>query len=191
MIKGFLIGFVLAVLVLAGGLYFYFAEGMAPVATADPPMPFEKKLANMALDAHIEKQHLSQSPVAADESTLLAGAEVYKQHCATCHGMPGQPPADYATMMYPKPPQLFRGKGVTDDPAAESYWKAANGIRLSGMPSFKSKLSDTQLWQVTQLVAHANEIPETVKKVLVRDVSASESATPLTAAPVHKSIQKE
>jgi hypothetical protein len=29
---------------------------MAPVATADPPMPFEKKLANMALDAHIEKQ---------------------------------------------------------------------------------------------------------------------------------------
>jgi len=41
------------------------------------------------------------------------------------------------------------------------------------------------------LVAHANEIPETVKKVLVRDVSASESATPLTAAPVRKSIQKE
>lgn len=50
--------------------------------------------------------------------------------------------------MFPKPPQLFRGKGVTDDPASETYWKAANGIRLSGMPSFKTKLSDTQLWQV-------------------------------------------
>jgi len=92
MIKGFLIGFVLAAFVLAGGFYFYFAEGMAPVAAADPPMPFERKLANMALDAHIEKQHVSQSLVAADESAFLAGAEIYKQHCATCHGIPGSRP---------------------------------------------------------------------------------------------------
>ena len=33
--------------------------------------------------------------------------------------------------MYPKPTELFRGKGVSDDPATESYWKVANGIRLS------------------------------------------------------------
>jgi hypothetical protein len=71
--------------------------------------------------------------------------------------------------MFPKPPQLFRGKGVTDDPASETYWKAANGIRLSGMPSFKTKLSDTQLWQVSQLLAHANEVPESVKRVLIPD----------------------
>lgn len=176
MLKGFIIGFVLAVVLLAGGFYFYFALGMAPVAIADPPMPFEKKLANRALDAHIEKQHVGQSPVAADESNFLAGADVYKLHCATCHGLPGQPPIDYATTMYPKPTQLFRGKGVTDDPASESYWKAANGIRLSGMPAFKSKLTDTQLWQVSQLVAHANEISESVKKVLVSDVATA--ATP-------------
>ena len=75
--------------------------------------------------------------------------------------------------MFPKPPQLFRGKGVTDDPASETYWKAANGIRLSGMPSFKTKLTDTQLWQVSELLAHANEIPESVKRVLVPDSPAS------------------
>ena len=57
MIKGLVIGCFLAVVILAGGFFSYFASGMAPVATADPPMPFEKKLANMALDAHIEKQH--------------------------------------------------------------------------------------------------------------------------------------
>jgi thiosulfate dehydrogenase len=186
MIKGFLIGFVLAVFVMAAGLYFYFAEGMAPAATADAPMPFEKKLAKMSLSAHIEKQAASQSPVAADESAFLAGAEIYKQHCATCHGTPGRPPADYAAMMYPKPTQLFRGKGVTDDPASESYWKTANGIRLSGMPSFKTKLSETQLWQVSQLLAHANEISETAKKVLISDVSSSAPAAPLTLAPARK-----
>ena len=63
----------------------------------------------------------------------------------------------------PNPPQLFRGKGVTDDPVSETYWKTANGIRLTGMPAFKTKLTDTQMWQVSQLLAHANEIPDSVK----------------------------
>jgi mono/diheme cytochrome c family protein len=188
MVKGLVIGFLLAVVILAGAVFGYFASGMAPVATADPPMPFEKKLANMALDAHIEKQHIVQSPVAADEPAFLAGAGVYKDHCAACHGMPGQTPTDYATTMFPKPPQLFRGHGVTDDPASESYWKAANGIRLSGMPAFKTKLTDTQLWQVSQLVAHANELPESVKKALAPDVPAS--ATSLTPTATGKSSTK-
>ena len=139
------------------------------LATSDPPMPFEKKLANMALKAHIAKQQAGQPPVAADETAYLAGAQVYKQQCASCHGLPGQSPTDYATTMYPKPPQLFHGHGVTDDPVAESYWKAANGIRLTGMPAFKTKLNDTQLWQVSQLLAHANEISESVKRGLVTD----------------------
>jgi len=181
MIKGIAIGFVLGVVAVTGVLFSYFAGGMAPVATADPPMPFEKKLANMSLDAHIEKQHSVQSPVSADEATFLAGAGVYKRHCAVCHGLPGQVPSEYAATMYPNPTQLFRGKVVTDDPAAESYWKAANGIRLSGMPAFKTKLNDTQLWQVSQLVAHANEISDSVKSIL---------ATPdTTLAPVPPSAQ--
>lgn len=172
MLKGVLIGFVLAVIILAGGVYFYFAAGMAPVATSDPPMPFEKKLANMALNAHIEKQSVGQPPVAADEAAYLAGADVYKQHCAVCHGTLGQPPTDYATTMYPRPPQLFRGKGVTDDPASETFWKTANGIRLTGMPAFKTKLTDTQIWQVSQLLAHANEVSDSVKKALIPDGNA-------------------
>jgi thiosulfate dehydrogenase len=182
MIKGLVIGAFLAIAILAGGFFYYFASGMAPVATADPPMPFEKKLANMALNAHIGKQRVVQSPVAADEPAFLAGAEVYKQHCAACHGMPGQSPTSYASTMFPTPPQLFRGNGVTDDPVFETYWKAANGIRLSGMPSFKTSLTDTQLWQVSQLVAHANEIPESVRKVLVSDVA--------TVAPAHETTAK-
>jgi thiosulfate dehydrogenase len=190
MIKGIVIGVFLAIAILAGGFFYYFAAGMAPVAMADPPMPFEKKLANMALDAHIEKQHVPQSPVSADEPNFLAGADVYKQHCAACHGLPGQPPTDYAATMYPKPTQLFRGKGVTDDPASESYWKAANGIRMSGMPAFKTKLTDAQLWQVSQLVAHANEIPESVKRVLVPNVLTSASAPGLTSASGHESVTK-
>jgi thiosulfate dehydrogenase len=184
MTKGIVVGFILSVIVLAAGTYYYFASGMAPVATADPMMPFERKMANMALDAHIEKQHLGESPVPANEPNLLAGADVYRKECAMCHGLP-EHPVDYVNMMFPKPTQLFKDKGVTDDPASESYWKAANGIRLSGMPSFKDKLTNTQLWQVSQLVAHANEIPESVRKVLVSNVSGS-----LSPAPILGSSQK-
>jgi hypothetical protein len=52
MFKGVVVGFALAVIIFGGGLYYYFAAGMAPVATADPPMPFERMLSHMALNAH-------------------------------------------------------------------------------------------------------------------------------------------
>jgi mono/diheme cytochrome c family protein len=188
-IKGIVIGFILTIAILLACVFFYFSLGLAPVATADPPMPFEKKLAHMALDAHIEKQHVPPSSVPADEPNFLAGANVYKQHCASCHGLPGQPPVDYATTMFPKAPQLFHGKGVTDDPASESYWKAANGIRLSGMPSFKFKLTDTQLWQVSELLAHANEISESVKRILAPDSRTAASSPPTTSASGQESVK--
>ncbi len=175
MLKGIALGFILAVLLSAGAAYFYFASGMAPVATADPMMPFERKMANMALDAQIQKQHVGDFPIPADEPNLLAGADTYRQECATCHGLPDHP-VDYVSMMFPKPTQLFKGKGVTDDPASESYWKATNGIRLPGMPSFKDKLTNMQLWQVSQLVAHANDLPASVRKVLMLETPATSGA---------------
>ena len=71
MIKGIVIGFILAVALSVGCVFVYFSTGLAPVATADPPMPFEKKFANMALDAHIEKQHIPPSSVPADDLIFL------------------------------------------------------------------------------------------------------------------------
>jgi hypothetical protein len=41
------------------------------------------------------------------------------------------------------------------------------------MPAFKTKLSDTQLWQVSQLVAHSNELSDSVKKALAPDLPAA------------------
>ena len=164
--KTLLMGFFLGILAVAAGVWFYFATGRAPVAVTDPDMPFERMLARKALHARIEKQTPAEPVVPADEPSLLAGAAVYKQNCAICHGLPGAQKTALAEGLYPRPPQLFHGTGVTDDPAWESYWKAANGIRLSGMPGFKGKLSDKQLWQVAQLLAHADKISEAVKKAL-------------------------
>jgi mono/diheme cytochrome c family protein len=164
--KSFVIGVLVGVLLLSGGVYYYFASGMAPAAAADTPMPFEKQMASKSLDAHIEKANIPSPPIPVNEENFLAGAKIYKDQCAGCHGLPDQPPPTISNKMYPNAPLLFKGKGVTDDPPQESYWKAVNGIRLTGMPSFKEALNDTQLWQVALLVAHADIIPDSAKKAL-------------------------
>jgi thiosulfate dehydrogenase len=191
MFKGFILGIVLTLAAIAGGTYYYLSSGMAPAATSDPPLPFEKRLANMALDAHIEHQHIGPSPVPADETTYLAGADVYKDNCAMCHGLPNQVATPISRGMYPPPPQLFRGKGVTDDPASETYWKVANGIRLTGMPSFQSDLNNTQMWQVAELLANANKISEKVREKLVPATPAPipppKERSPAKGAPAPKS----
>jgi mono/diheme cytochrome c family protein len=164
--KGFILGVVVTCVVAALGVYIYFSQGMAPVATSAQAMPFEKKLADMALKARVDKEAPNHPPVAADENNLVAAADTYRQNCATCHGLPNQPETVFAKGMFPKPPQLFRGHGVTDDPPGETYWKVANGIRLTGMPSFKPSLSETDMWQVTLLLANADKLPDSVQKLL-------------------------
>jgi mono/diheme cytochrome c family protein len=162
MMKVFL-GFVLGVVVVALAAVGYFALGMAPVATSAPPMPMERKLAGMALHARISKEAPAQAPIPADEANLVAGARIYREQCAVCHGLDGAPETAIAKGMFPHPPQLFTGHGVTDDPAGETYWKAANGIRLTGMPGFKASLSETQLWQVSLMLANADKLPAAAK----------------------------
>jgi mono/diheme cytochrome c family protein len=166
MLKALIVGVILGAALVLGGIWLYFTTGRAPVAVTDPPIPFEKKLAHAALNAHLEKQPRTNPAAPADETNFLAGADVYKQNCAICHGLPGAAPTAISEGEYPKPPELFKGTGVTDDPAWETYWKAANGIRLTGMPGFKGHLSDTQLWQVSQLLANADKISPAVKAAL-------------------------
>ncbi len=164
--KGFIAGVIIGVMGVGVGVYIYFVTGMAPVATSAQAMPFEKTLANQALHARVEKEMPKSVPIAADEASLAASAEVYRQNCAVCHGLPGQPPTDIAKGEFPKLPKLMEGKGVTDDPPGETYWKSANGIRLTGMPGFHGSLSDAQLWQVSLLCANADKLPPRVKAML-------------------------
>jgi thiosulfate dehydrogenase len=164
--KSFLLGLLIGVILLPLCGWFYFRFGYAPVATASSPMLFERQLAKMALDTRIRKEAPQNAPVQATDDNLTAGAHTYRTHCAMCHGLPGQP--DYATAkgMFPKPPQLFKGHGVTDDPAGETYWKVANGIRLTGMPAYTGALNDTEIWQVSLMLANADKLSAQVRDTL-------------------------
>ena len=181
--KGFVLGVLIGALLVAGGLYYYFVSGMAPAAAADPPMPFEHRMASRALDAHIEKAAIPAPPIQPSEDNYVAAAKLYSDRCAVCHGLPDQTPPVIADNMYPHATLMFKGKGVTDDPPQESYWKVVNGIRLTGMPSFKGVLNDTEMWQLALLVANADKIPDSAKKLLV---AAAPLAAPAPAAASSK-----
>jgi thiosulfate dehydrogenase len=80
--------------------------------------------------------------------------------------LPGRDQTAIAKGEFPKPPELFKSKGVTDDLAGVTYWKVANGIRLTGMPGFSGSLSSEQMWQVSLLLANADKLPATVRRIL-------------------------
>jgi len=180
-IKVFVMGVLIGILIFAGGIYYYFTSGMAPVAAGDPPMPYERRMASRSLDAHIEKANVPSPPIQASDENYVAAAKTYKQNCAVCHGLPDQTPPAIADNMYPHATLLFKGKGVTDDPAQVSYWKIVNGIRLTGMPSFRGVLNDTQAWQLALLVASADKIPDSAKKELAPEQPPA--AAPTAAPP--------
>ena len=178
----FILGLLLGLVLVPLGIYLYLAGGSAPVATTDSDMPFERFFAHKILDARIARDMPKNVPLPANESNYLPGAELYKQHCAVCHGLPLAPKTAIATGMYPRPPQLFQGKGVTDDEPGETYWKIANGIRLSGMPGFSKSLSETQMWQTALMLANADKLPDSVKAALV--TTAAANAPPGIISPV-------
>lgn len=158
--KAFIIGVIVGILLVPIGAYLMARAGRIPVATASSPLPMETLLAKTALQARLRREAPTRAGAAADPADLALGASVYKTNCAQCHGLPGQPQPAAAKGMFPTPPQLLSAAGmVTDDPVGVTYWKVKNGIRLSGMPAFQGTLSEQQLWQVSQLLAHADKLP--------------------------------
>ncbi|HTF45262.1 MAG TPA: cytochrome c [Terriglobales bacterium] len=180
MIKGLILGILVGLLLVVAWVYLYFSNGKAPVAVTSPEMPFERKLAQMAQRTYLDRLPHPEPATPADERNFLEGATIYKENCAVCHGLPGKEKTAIAEGMFPHPPQLFRGVGVTDDEPWESYWRVENGIRMTGMPGFKERLTETQIWQVSVLVKNADKIPDSVKNSLTGELPPKVSAPPIS-----------
>jgi thiosulfate dehydrogenase len=166
----FLAGIIFAFFLAVVFVFSYVKFGFVPVATDSPDMPFERTLAHMGLNAHIDKEAPKNPPFQASKDDFMSAAHLYREHCAVCHGLPNEPKTAIAKGMYPRPPELLKDKGVTDDPAGETYWKVANGIRLTGMPAYKKTLSENEMWQISQMLAAADKLPNEVVDVLKKPV---------------------
>ena len=72
------------------------------------------------------------------DAAIVAGAKIYMQNCADCHGSGTGDMSNMAAGMYLEPPQ-FAKHGVDDDPAGRTYWKIEHGIRWTAMPAYATR----------------------------------------------------
>lgn len=182
--REFIVGIVVGAFAVVFCVFLYFRLGFAPMAVSAAPMPFETSFAHMGLRAATRHALATPSPDSPSQENLVEGAKLYRDACAECHGLPNLPNTSLQKNMFPSPPPLLHGKGVTDDPVGRTHWVVANGIRMTGMPSFANIYSDPQLWDVSQLLAHANELPPAALALLQQPDSIP--VTP-AAAPAQQS----
>ena len=180
----FLFGIVIGLILVPVAVFAWFHFGTVPVAVADKPLPQERLITQVPLNARIDRELIKTPPIAADEAAFVAGAQIYSEQCAACHGLNGKP-SSFGSHMYPDAPPLWEKHhngqvvGVSDDPPGETYWKVTNGIRLTGMPAYKDVLTDTQRWQVSLLLANADKpLPPMALAILKGQTPA---AVPLAA----------
>lgn len=175
----FFLGLILGIVLIPFAVWVWFEFGHPPVAVSDSPLPFERVITHVPLNARIHGEMVKNPPIQADENNLIAGAQIYRDQCSACHGYWGKH-SSFGAHMFPRAPQLFDKHkngaiGVSDDPAGETEWKVANGIRLTGMPSYKSILNDTQMWQVSLALANADKLPPAAMDAVKPPVTQAEA----------------
>ncbi len=85
-----------------------------------------------------DKDRARTNPLAGDTEAPAAGAKLFRQHCASCHGEDANGKG--------RKPNLHseRVRGAT---AGELEWLLTNGSLKNGMPSW-SRLPEPQRWQL-------------------------------------------
>lgn len=179
--KSFLLGLLIGLLILPLCGFLYFHVGHPPVAVKDQPFLLEKQIVRVPLHVRIDKEMPASAPIEASPTNLTAGAQIYRQQCAACHGLYGRP-SSFASHMYPRAPQLWAPHhngvvGVSDDPVGETYWKVSNGIRLTGMPAYDKVLNPTQMWQVSLLLKNADQpLPADVMNLMRQPLDSTSAS---------------
>jgi mono/diheme cytochrome c family protein len=161
MLKGLILGVVLAIAVAIIGAYGLIRSGLIPANADAAPSSLETWMAGASLAATLAREApKDQNPVPLSDQNLLDGIALFARNCAICHGSAkgDASPSPIAKGLYQKPPQ-FATNGVEDDPEGVSFWKIKHGIRLTGMPSFAATLSDREIWTIALFLKHMDKLP--------------------------------
>jgi mono/diheme cytochrome c family protein len=83
------------------------------------------------------------------------GHALYRQHCVQCHGAPGVAPEPFALGMTPAPANLAYTARAWSP--AEVFWVVKQGLKMTGMPAWKHRLVDDDIWAI---VGFMRELPK-------------------------------
>jgi mono/diheme cytochrome c family protein len=97
------------------------------------------------------------APAAVSADQVRRGFCLYETHCVACHGAAAVAREEWASGMEPPPPYLL--DATQKFSPAELFWIARNGIKMTGMPSWRDSLSDGQIWEVVGFIEASRQMP--------------------------------
>jgi mono/diheme cytochrome c family protein len=159
LVKSFVLGAMAAYGLAALVLITAAKSGALPVQADVVPSKLEARLLGSALHAAVARHASGETnPLPASEETLMAGARVYRQMCARCHGGSRESDNLYGRSFYPPAPQLPLTRTSYTD--SEMFWIVKHGIRNTAMPAWGNLISDKEIWQVVALLRTFDSIPD-------------------------------
>lgn len=100
-----------------------------------------------------------------------AGLVRYRGHCRQCHGAPGEAPDYFALGMKPVPPPIV--EVARKRTPGEIYWAIAHGIKMTGMPAWRYRMTETEIWQIVAFIERSKELSRADYQAMVASAPAS------------------
>jgi mono/diheme cytochrome c family protein len=139
---------------LVAGLAGILAAFLAACTAHQKPSSVETVLATMAKDIVIPiEAEESRNPLSWDPQVEAQGEQAYVQSCAICHGPDGHGQTAMGQGMYP-PALDLTSPHVQHWNDSEMFWIIQNGVRMTGMSSWKDAISASDTWKLVLFVHH-------------------------------------
>ena len=91
-----------------------------------------------------------KNPVPVNPENLSAGAQLFHENCAPCHGETGKGDGDTGKIIKKKPANFTDAKLMSEETDGSLFWKMGEG--RGPMPSWKDELSDKERWQLVNYI---------------------------------------
>ena len=93
-----------------------------------------------------------KNPVASNAESIAAGQKLYAKNCASCHGESGKGDGKMGAQLKPLPSNLADAEWKHGSTDGEIFTVVRDGIIKTPMKSFKSKMTEHELWEVVNYV---------------------------------------
>jgi len=140
------------------GAVAYIKSGLYNVAASKPHTNLTFWVTHETMIHSVRRHAASVTPPQQfSAAQVVAGFCSYQTHCVACHGAAQVGRQRWAGGMEPSPPYLLDINQRFTRP--QLFWIVKNGIKMTGMPSWKNEMSDAEIWSVVAWIEASAKLP--------------------------------
>jgi mono/diheme cytochrome c family protein len=136
----------------------FIKSGLFNVGAAKPHTKLTQWITQETM-THSIRSHAKgiEAPASAGAAAIVRGFCTYETHCVACHGASAVARQRWISGLEPQPPYLLDAPDRWNP--RELFWIVRNGIKMTGMPSWRDSLSDRQIWDVVAWLEASRKLP--------------------------------